>query len=43
MIFVSAVGGVATSLYQTDLLNEKIHNMAFYETNVNILRENNIT
>lgn len=42
MIFVSAVGGVVTSLFQTYQLNKKIHNMAYYETKVNILREGNI-
>ena len=38
MIFVSAVGGIATSLWQTYRLNKKIFAMAYYETEVSILR-----
>jgi cation-transporting ATPase 13A2 len=43
LIFVTALGGILTNLYQTYKLNQKIHEMAYYETNVNVLRNGMIS
>lgn len=42
MIFVTAAFGIGTSLVQTYRINKKIFEMAYFETEVNILREGQI-
>ena len=39
MIFVTAAFGIGTSLIQTYRINRKIYEMAYFETEVNILRD----
>lgn len=39
MIFVTAAFGIGTSLVQTYRINRKIYEMAYFETEVNILRD----
>lgn len=43
VIIVSAVVSLAINLYQTNKLNQKIHEMAYYEIQLNVLREGKIT
>jgi len=38
VIIVSAVVSLAINLYQTNKLNQKIHEMAYYEVQLNVLR-----
>jgi 4-hydroxybenzoate polyprenyltransferase len=38
VIIVSAIVSLAINLYQTNKLNKKIHEMAYYEVQLNVLR-----
>jgi 4-hydroxybenzoate polyprenyltransferase len=38
VIIVSAIVSLAINLYQTNKLNQKIHEMAYYEVQLNVLR-----
>lgn len=42
MIAVTAAFGIGANLVQTYRLNNKIYNMAYYETEVNILRSGDV-
>ena len=41
IVFTAAIG-IVVNLIQTYKLNKKIHNMAYYETDVNVLREGKV-
>ena len=42
IIFITAVLGIIVNLYQIYTLNNKIFDMAYYQVNVNVLRNGNV-
>ena len=43
IIIITTIVSLAINLYQTDKLNNKIHHMAYYEIELNVLREGRVT
>ena len=42
VIFVTTLIGIVINLYETYQTNKKIHEMAYYETEINVLREDTV-
>lgn len=42
VILVTSILGIVINLYQTYNMNNKIYSMAYYETEVNVLREGSV-